>query len=138
MKHRLAQIESTLKRAVAEVLSQHLSDPRVTGLVSVTRVTVSPDLHDAYVFISVLPAKYEKRTMMGLRHAVGHIHALVCRAVRMRTVPRLEFRLDESIKRQAEVDRAIHRAAARGGTVTAPEPAAESGDHGTGKIPEES
>jgi ribosome-binding factor A len=138
MNHHLAQIESTLKRALAEVLSQHLSDPRLAGMVTITRLTVSPDLHDAYVYISVLPARYEKRTLAGLRHAVGHIHTLVCQSVRMRTVPHLDFRLDESIKRQAEVDRAIRRAAARGGTVN-PAPA-DPGPAGAGlqDRPEES
>jgi ribosome-binding factor A len=123
MSHRLAQIESTLKRALAQVLSQQLSDPRVAGMVSITRITVSPDLHDAYVYVSIIPARYQKRTMFGLRHATVHIHALLCQAVRMRNVPHLEFRLDESLKRQAEVDLALRRAAARGGTATPTDPA---------------
>ena len=122
MSHRLAQIESTLKRALAQVLSQQLSDPRVAGMVSITRLVVSPDLHDAYVYLSILPERYEKRTMFALRHAAGHIHALLCQAVRMRNVPHLEFRLDESLKRQAEVDQALRRAAERGGTATPADP----------------
>jgi ribosome-binding factor A len=113
MSHRLPQIESTLKRALATVLSQRLSDPRIEGMVSVTQVTVSPDLHDAYVYVSVLPAKYQSRTIYGLRHATGHIHQLVCREVSMRTVPRLEFRLDESLKRQAKIMGAIQRGTKR-------------------------
>jgi ribosome-binding factor A len=116
MNHRIAQIESTLKRALAIVLSQQLSDPRLVGMVSITRLTVSPDLHDAYVYVSIMPDRYEKRTMFGLRHATGHIHALLCRAVQMRSVPHLDFRLDQSLKHQAQVDLALRRAAARGGT----------------------
>lgn len=109
MSHRIPQIESTLKRALALVLSQRLSDPRLQGMITVTQVKVSPDLHDAYVSVSVLPDKYESRTLMGLRHAASHIHVLVCREVDMKTVPHLDFRLDRSLKKQAAVLDAIRR-----------------------------
>lgn len=109
MSHRIPQIESTLKRALALVLSQRLSDPRLQGMITVTQVKVSPDLHDAYIWVSVLPEKYESRTLMGLRHATSHIHALVCREVVMKTVPHLDFRLDLSLKKQAAVLDAIRR-----------------------------
>ena len=113
MSHRIAQIESTLKRVLAQTLGQRLSDPRIEGLVSITRVTVSPDLHDAYIYVSIMPQKYEKKTMRGLQHASGYIHGLVREGVALRTVPRLEFRLDETIKRQAEVDAALQRGITR-------------------------
>lgn len=109
MSHRIAQIESLLKRAISKVLVTKLADPRIEGLISVTKVTVSPDLHDAYVHVSVLPEKHQARTLYGLRHAAVHIHALVCKEVALRTVPHLEFRLDESLKKQAAVLSAIRR-----------------------------
>ena len=113
MSHRIAQIESTLKRVLAQTLDQRLADPRIEGLVSITRVTVSPDLHDAFIYVSIMPQKYEKRTMHGLQHASGYIHSLVREGVALRTVPRLEFRLDETIKRQAQVDEALRRGTTR-------------------------
>lgn len=109
MSHRIAQIESTLKRAISTILSQKLSDPRIEGLVSVTRVTVSPDLHDAQVFVTVLPARHQRRTIYGLQHAAVHIHARVMKEVALKKVPHLDFRPDDTLKQQAEVDAAIHR-----------------------------
>ena len=109
MSHRIAQIESTLKRAISTILAQKLSDPRIEGLVSVTRVTVSPDLHDAQVYVTVLPAKNQTRAIYGLQHAAVHIHARVMKEVALKKIPHLDFRLDDSLKRQAVVDQAIHR-----------------------------
>jgi ribosome-binding factor A len=134
MKNRLPQIESALKRIVAEILSQRLADPRLGGLVSVTRVAVSPDMHDAYIYISVLPPERGKRALSGLRHASGHVRALAARAMTTRTIPRLEFRLDEGLKRQAEVDAAIHRGRLKPGT---PSPAADAPGPSAGDTPEE-
>ena len=109
MTHRLAQIESTLHRAISEVLARRMSDPRLAGLISVTKVTVSPDLHDAYIYVSVLPEQHQRRALLGLRHAATHIHRLVTKAVAMRTVPHLDFRVDETLKKQAVVFDAIQR-----------------------------
>lgn len=113
--HRMLQVESTLKRAIAKVLTQKLSDPRIVGMISVTRVSVSPDMHDAYVYISVLPAQHEATTLYGLKHATRFIHSLVCKEVSLKTVPHMEFRLDDSLKREAGVFDAIRRAAEREG-----------------------
>lgn len=107
MSHRKEQIESSLKRSIAAVISRHLADPRVRGLISITRVDVSPDLHQAQVFISVIPDKYESRTLAGLTAARGHILTKVGKFLRIRALPTLEFRIDESLKRQAEVFAAI-------------------------------
>ena len=109
MSYRKQQVESTLKRVVSQILIRRLSDPRITGMVSITRVDVSPDKHNATVYVSVIPEKYQHRSLSGLRHATGHIHSLVKSAVAMRIVPRLRFELDESLKKQADIFEAIDR-----------------------------
>jgi len=108
MSHRKQQIESLLKRAVASVLQKGLADPRIKGLVSVTKVEVSVDLRHAAVYVSVTPVDYESRTLHGLRDATRHIQKKVNKAVALRIVPHLEFRIDQSLKREAEVLAAIN------------------------------
>ncbi|MFA9477210.1 30S ribosome-binding factor RbfA [Phycisphaerales bacterium AB-hyl4] len=117
MSHRIAQIESTLKRVIADVLHRRISDPRIEGMISITRVKVSPDLHNAFVYVSVLPEAKQKTTLAGLRHASRHIHSFVKKGVALRAVPHLDFRLDESIKKQAGIYDAIRRAAERTGDI---------------------
>lgn len=104
---RTEQIASTLQRQVQLVISRGLHDPRVRGLVSVTGVRVAPDFSEAYIDVSVLPASHAALTMHGLRHAAARIRAEVSRLVAMRRVPRLVFRLDESMKQQAEIEAAV-------------------------------
>lgn len=107
MSLRIDQVESVLRRAVQTVIGRGLHDPRIKGLISVTAVKVSPDMAQAVISISVHPAGGGELAMHGIRHAAGHIRTLVGREVRMRRVPRLEFRLDDSLKRQADVLAAI-------------------------------
>ncbi|MEM8738032.1 MAG: 30S ribosome-binding factor RbfA [Planctomycetota bacterium] len=107
MSQRQKQIESLLHRAVASVLQRGLADPRIKGLVSVTRVDVSPDLKNATVFVSVTPDQYESRTLHGLKDATMHIQRQVKTAVSLRLVPHLRFEIDHDLKRQAELFAAI-------------------------------
>jgi len=122
MSHRKQQIEAQLQRVISDVLARDLSDPRVVGMVSITRVDVAPDLHEAAIYVSVLPEKYEKRTINGLRHAAKHIHSLVFKRMSIRRVPRLDFRLDDSLKRSEQVYDAIHRGMQQTGDTDAPDP----------------
>ncbi|UCD74281.1 MAG: 30S ribosome-binding factor RbfA [Phycisphaerales bacterium] len=103
------QVASVIQRAVQAVLTRGLNDPRVRGLVSVTRVNVSPDLSQARVFISVTPAEHEELAMHGLRHAASHIRHAISSTVSLRRLPRLTFHLDESLKKEAAVLAALNR-----------------------------
>ncbi len=107
MSHRPDQIASLIQRAVQNVIGRGLNDPRVRGLVSVTKVLVDPDISNATVFVSVLPDKHAELTMHGLEHAAGRIRRLIGRAIRLRRLPKLSFRLDDSLQRQAELEEAI-------------------------------
>ncbi len=113
MSIRTQQIESTLQRAISQLVATQLGDPRIVGLVSVTRVQISPDLHNAFVYVSVLPAKHEKTTVHGLQSAAPRIRMMLRKSVRMRAIPQLEFRLDQSIKKEADILGAIHQAIQR-------------------------
>jgi ribosome-binding factor A len=103
MSIRKQQVESTLKRALATLLAHGMCDPRVRGMVSVTRIVAAPDYSEASVYVSVLPAERQKTTVAGLQHAAGYIRGKLLKAVAMRSVPRLNFRLDESLKKEAAV-----------------------------------
>ncbi len=117
MSHRIEQIESTLRKALAQVLQRRISDPRIRGLVSITEVDVSPDMKQAKVLVSVLPEEYAKRTVAGLRAADRHIGAEVKKLVALRIVPHLRFELDPSLKKAEAIYEAIDQATAREGEV---------------------
>lgn len=112
MTHRIEQAESTLHKALAQVLQRKISDPRIRGLVSITGIDISSDMKTAKVSVSVLPAEYEKRTLAGLQSADRHIQAEVKKLVALRIVPHLRFILDGSIKKADAVYDALAEAEA--------------------------
>ncbi|MHC4080906.1 MAG: 30S ribosome-binding factor RbfA [Planctomycetota bacterium] len=110
MPHRPDQVASIIQRAVQTVLGRGLSDPRIRGLVSVTKVQVDQALSQAAVYVSVLPAEHAVLALQGLQHAAPRIQNQIAKSVQLRRMPRLSFHLDESIKKQAEFDAALAEA----------------------------
>ena len=94
MTQRTDQVASTLKRATQEILSRGLADPRVQGLITVTRVDVSADLANATLFCSVTPHKHEELSMHGLKSASKWVRRQVSDKVRFRRMPKFIFKVD--------------------------------------------
>lgn len=110
MSRKQDQLASAIRRAVQTVLSEGLSDPRVSGLISVTEVRVSSDGREATVMLSIFPEERQQLALHGIRHAGEHLRREASDRIRIGRMPHLNFRLDTSMKKQAEVLRAINDA----------------------------
>ena len=101
------QVASLLCRVIQERISRGFADPRIRGLVSVTKVDLSENLQIATILISVLPDKYGVRVIAGLKSASGLIKKTIRDETALRRVPEIWFKLDDSIKSDAALDAAI-------------------------------
>ncbi|MEO1009368.1 MAG: 30S ribosome-binding factor RbfA [Planctomycetota bacterium] len=97
------RLVSSIERGIQQVLARGLQDPRIRGLITITRVEITPDGKFADVGISVLPEEHQELTLHGLRSARRHVRREVGELIRTRAMPELRFRLDTSLKKQAEV-----------------------------------
>ena len=122
MSHRPEKIASTLQRALADIISRGLADPRVRGLVTITSVSVTRDLKLAKVKFTVLPREHENLTHHGLKSAAGTLRRELQRKVDMREIPELRFEIDQGLHDQATVIDLLAKAkaedAARGASQT--------------------
>ena len=90
---------------MSEIIEREIQDPRI-GLVTVTRVKVSPDLSHAHIFVTVLgDADQRKKTLQGLRSAAGFARrSLSKRLHHLRRIPELGFEYDESIEEGIRIE----------------------------------
>jgi ribosome-binding factor A len=115
---RAERVASQIRRLVAELIQHRLADPRVAPLTSITRVTVSPDLTFAKIYVSVMatPGK-QSATLAALRHATGMVRTYLGRELGLRHAPEVAFELDESLQKAAQtielIDRTMAEDAAR-------------------------
>ena len=102
---RLKRLEVLMAREISElVMKRRLKDERI-GLVSVTRISLSPDLSSATLFISPFGTEEENRqTWHGMISALKFFQSEASRNLRLRQTPRLRLEIDSSIK---EGDRMI-------------------------------
>ena len=61
MSRRMDRINGLLQQEISRILKFDLRDPRISEIISVTRVDVTSDLSQAKVFISILGNEMEKR-----------------------------------------------------------------------------
>lgn len=101
--NRLSRIEEELKREISNIINYELSNSNITGMVSVTKIKVSPDLSRARVFVTMLNSN-KKNTLAALKKSAGYIRREIAHRINLRTTPELIFEFDESIEYGARID----------------------------------
>jgi ribosome-binding factor A len=106
---RPSRVSEEFREILAEEIPK-LKDPRV-GFVTVTSVTVTPDLRRARVFYSALGDEPARRaTAAALRSARGHLRRVIGHQVRMKILPELEFERDETLEVADRIERLLREA----------------------------
>ena len=101
---RLNRIDEELKKEITNILTYDLKNPNVTGLISVTRVKITPDFKYAKVYVSIMNAKNTKETFAGIKKSAGFIRTEIAKRVNLRITPELVFVLDDSIEYGTKID----------------------------------
>src|SRR5918992_3034434 len=92
------RVSEEFREILAEEIPK-LKDPRV-GFVTVIGVDVAPDLKRALVHYTVLGEERDRKaTRAALRSASGHLRRIIGREVRLKFLPELEFRGDQTFAR---------------------------------------
>jgi ribosome-binding factor A len=79
---------------LAELISRQVKDPRI-GFATVTRVELTPDLHHARIYVSVLGTSGEQQSSIeGLTSAAGFLRHEIGHRLALRRVPEMTFILD--------------------------------------------
>ncbi len=108
MSRRLERVNELLRQELSNLVARELSDPRLSLLLTITRVETSADLRSARVFVSVMGDEEEKNTAVStLQSAAGFLRRALRPRLLLRYVPSLTFRLDESIEEGARMLKAI-------------------------------
>ena len=109
---RTRRIGEQIRRDLAELIRAELRDPRLT-LVSTTSVEVSRDLAYARVYVTAVCDPAERAELVAeLNRAAPLLRRELGRRLRTRTVPKLEFRYDETVERGARLTALIDAAVA--------------------------
>jgi ribosome-binding factor A len=103
---RAARVREAVKEVLASEVDR-LKDPGV-GFVTITDVSMSPDMRNAKVFYTVYGSDVERAaTRDALRRATKHLRTAVAHEVRLRFAPTVEFVEDPVPERTQRIEQIL-------------------------------
>lgn len=106
-KIRTGRVGEQIKKELSQLIQTELKDPRI-GFITVTGVDVTNDLSQAKVYLSVLGDDEQKAaSLKGLEKASGFLRSELGKRIRLRHVPELIFKFDESIAYGSHIEKLL-------------------------------
>ena len=132
LSHRVERVAEQIREEVSQILSTEVSDPGV-GMVTVTRVKVTPDLSLARVYWTIMgDATQRKDTAKALDRAAAYVRHLLSGRMSLRRSPEVKFLFDQSVAAQDRVEQILYELkqedATRASEPSTPADATESQD----------
>lgn len=105
------RVNSELAKQIGYVINNKLNDPRISGMLTVTEVDTTRDLKYATVYVSYYGDEAKKEeTFNTLNHSANFIRNEVKELVRIRLMPKLTFKPDNSLSYAEKMDKLINKA----------------------------
>ena len=107
---RQLRVGEEIRHALSEIIGRdHLDDPDLHGkMMTVTQVSVSPDLRNATAFVVPFGGGESERLVAALNRAHGYFRRELTRMVKLQFSPAIRFRPDESFEQASKIERLLH------------------------------
>jgi ribosome-binding factor A len=103
---RSQRVSDLIREEIADIIMNKVKDPRL-GFVTVTGAKITEDLKIATVYISILKEEEKETTLEMLNSATGFIRAELAKRLRMKFIPSLTFRIDESLEYGVRIEKLL-------------------------------
>ena len=107
--NRMGRVNEQIKKVVSQAINYELTNKKVTGMVTVTRVNTTPDLRYSRIYISLFNCKNNAETVEGLNESEPFLRSRVASEINMRITPELVFKIDDSAKKKKKIDKIINQ-----------------------------
>ena len=106
--YRPDRVGDQIRQELSELLTRGVVHDPGIGFITLTRVQVSPDLQHARAFYTTLgDEKARRETALALERATPFLRRHIGGRLRLRRVPELEFRFDQSIEHQDRIEQIL-------------------------------
>lgn len=106
---RQQKINRLLQKDLSEILQREMSDLGLGAMLTLTKVSVSPDLSLAKAYVSLLAAKDKEAVIANLNKHSNEVRYILGQRVRnqLRVIPVLRFYEDDSLDYIENIDRIL-------------------------------
>lgn len=103
--YRGGRINEEIRRELSNIIQNEIKDPRLTAMVSITRVDVTKDLRYAKVFVSLFGNDDEKvNSLSALKSSAGFMRKEIGHRINLRYTPEIIIEVDNSIEHSMHME----------------------------------
>lgn len=104
---------STRQEKVSDVLLQHAGEfiareANRNALITPTHVSISPDLKNATIFVTVFPQSHEEPALAFLKRQRNDFRTFLKQRISFKVLPFVDFVIDEGEKNRQRLDELMH------------------------------
>ena len=103
---RSQRVSDLIREEIADIIMNKVKDPRL-GFVTVTGAKITEDLKIATIYLSILKEEEKETTIEMLNSAKGFIRAELAKRLKMKFIPSLIFRIDESLEYGVRIEKLL-------------------------------
>lgn len=109
MTRRTDRLNSLLREVISEVIHDNVKNPHIDGIITITRVEITEDLHYAKVFVSIIAKtpEQQQQTLAALKSAASFIGVQSSKKVVLRYFPELRFIFDDSAEKHMRIEKIL-------------------------------
>jgi ribosome-binding factor A len=109
---RIIRIDDEILKEVSNIIRGELQDPRIGSMTTVVKVETSSDLSHCKVHVSVFGDDDAKKSALeGLQNSQGFIRKQIASRINLRSTPRFNFVLDETLEHGIRMSKLIESVA---------------------------
>lgn len=90
MSRRIQRVNQLIKQEISKLILREIEGPKDT-LITVTRVSSTPDLRESKVFISIIPEENKNKTFLSLNRKIYQLQQKINKRLKMKIVPKIVF-----------------------------------------------
>jgi len=96
-----------IRSEISELIAREVHDPGI-GFITITRVSVTADLQIARIYYTTMATDAARKdTARALTRATPFLRRQIAGRLRLRRVPELEFRFDQTVEQHDRIERII-------------------------------
>ena len=112
--YRNGRINEEIKKEVSNTIQNKIKDPRLSAMVSVTKVDTTKDLSYTKIYVSIFGSEIAKKeSIQALKSSTGLMRKEIGAHVKLRHVPQVIIELDETIERAIHLEGIFHQIKAK-------------------------
>lgn len=114
--YRSGRINEEIRKELSDIIRNEIRDPRLSAMVSVTKVDVTKDLRYAKVYVSIFGSETERNNSLeALKRSAGFLRREIGHRINLRYTPEILLQLDTTIEHGMHIDALLEQIKGKSG-----------------------